>query len=378
VFVEALQGSKATELGQINFQHPGRTAANFDEKLDRFSFIGLDVALQALIASPALWAASRSEPSALVFRRNDILDPGASAVFRAVMQLPGVKTHAENLAKVALTDFGSIPSLDDFLRGELGSAGAVVFKSRTTAVAMAYQGAYPVCDATDYDQVLTQVGNRVELIGQVHSVKKGWGANRKPYVFVNFSDWRGRAVKLAIWSDGLKTIEPDVPDESWVGHWVSVTGLVDPAYRGKARATSYMHLSITITAAGQIQTLTKGEAQFRLRPSAVARPTVSSPGRNVDVVKSMVGARAVSRSSSRAIVAPALSPVATQSANQQVLEQMKARARGSSPAGTAPAASVPRSVMPPPPPRPAKAKSDWAAYAIWAIIILAVLKACAG
>ncbi|HAS5344650.1 TPA: protein kinase family protein, partial [Vibrio cholerae] len=77
MYVEALQSSKATELGQVNFQHPKRTANDFNEKLDRFSFLTLDVALQALIASSSIWTISRSEPSAVVFRRNDFLDPGS-------------------------------------------------------------------------------------------------------------------------------------------------------------------------------------------------------------------------------------------------------------------------------------------------------------
>lgn len=76
MFVDALRGSTATEVGQLNFQHPQRSATDFNERLDRFSFLTLDVALHALASSPALWAQSQSEPSAIVFRRNDFLAPG--------------------------------------------------------------------------------------------------------------------------------------------------------------------------------------------------------------------------------------------------------------------------------------------------------------
>lgn len=101
MFVEALRGSAATELGQANFQHPKRTASNFNEQLDRFSFITLDVALQALAVSPGLWKASNSEPSAIVFRRNDFLDPGTSVIFNQVLGLPGLTVPAQSLAQLA-------------------------------------------------------------------------------------------------------------------------------------------------------------------------------------------------------------------------------------------------------------------------------------
>jgi len=58
LYVESLTGAKATELGQLNFQHPQRSANDFGPTLDRFSFLTLDVALQVLIAAPTMWAIS--------------------------------------------------------------------------------------------------------------------------------------------------------------------------------------------------------------------------------------------------------------------------------------------------------------------------------
>jgi len=287
MYVDALRGAQATELGQVNFQHPQRSAGHFSSKLDRFSFITLDVALQALIEKPALWASSRSEPSAVIFRRNDFLDPSRSAVFQEAVAIPSIRDHVENLAKVANASFDSIPSLSEFLQGKGVPVGHLAIPKATARIA--YQSPYPVCDATSYSQVLAMVGSRVELIGRIHSVKKGWAQNRKPYVFVNFSDWRGQAVKLAIWVDGLDVIKPHVPDETWVGRWVSVVGLVDPPFSNKVRSHSYTHLSITITAAGQIQTIAEQEAKFRL--GAIGRSNTSGPPapvtRNADILKGM-------------------------------------------------------------------------------------------
>lgn len=321
MYVEALQSSKATELGQVNFQHPKRTANDFNEKLDRFSFLTLDVALQALIASSSIWTISRSEPSAVVFRRNDFLDPSSSVIFKEVLKITGVGLHVKNLARVALGDFNRVPTLVDFLQNKGIYHEEIIFGQGATLAKAGYQGAYVVCDALKYEKVFEQVGSRIELIGKIHSVRRGWGANRKPYVFVNFSDWRGKAVKLAIWSDGMNAIGANVPDQTWVGRWLSVTGLVDAPYHGHAKSTSYTHISITITAPGQIQQIPEQEARYRLL-GGIAAPARTVPSQNAGILSTMTkGTRA---SNSPIQIRP--TPTAPQkSSNQQLLEKMRAQ-----------------------------------------------------
>lgn len=321
MYVEALQLSKATELGQVNFQHPKRTANDFNEKLDRFSFLTLDVALQALIASSSIWTISRSEPSAVVFRRNDFLDPSSSVIFKEVLKITGVGLHVKNLARVALGDFNKVPTLVDFLQNKGIYHDEIIFGQGATLAKAGYQGAYVVCDALKYEKVFEQVGSRIELIGKIHSVRRGWGANRKPYVFVNFSDWRGKAVKLAIWSDGMNAIGANVPDQTWVGRWLSVTGLVDAPYHGHAKSTTYTHISITITAPGQIQQIPEQEARYRLL-GGIAAPARTVPSQNAGILSTMTkGTRA---SNSPIQIRP--TPTAPQkSSNQQLLEKMRAQ-----------------------------------------------------
>lgn len=323
VFVEALRGSPATEVGQLNFQHPQRSATDFNERLDRFSFITLDVALNALASSSSLWVRSQSEPSAIVFRRNDFLAPGGSTIFNEVAKLQGVATHVRNLARVATGDFQNIPTLANFLQDKGITGSAIIFNPKPSPSAIAYQGAYPVCDATRYAQVLAHVGNRIELIGQINSVRRGLGKNKKPYIFVNFSDWRGDAVKLSIWSDGIKAIGPNVPDDSWVGRWLSITGLVEPPYPGISRSVRYTHLSITISASSQLRQLSETEARFRLRGGSAPSSTSSQ---NRDVLRTM-GA------SPGRTTAPA-TPQRTappRSGNQQVLAAMQAQTSRTTP-----------------------------------------------
>jgi hypothetical protein len=380
MFVETFQGSTATELGQVNFQHPKRTAKDFNEKLDRFSFITLDVALQALTVSPSLWAVSRSEPSAVIFRRNDFLDPGSSVIFGEVLKLQSVAAHAKNLARVVAGEFQSVPTLADFLQDKGVIGGAITFKSKATPAVIGYQGAYPVCDATKYAQVFALVGSRIELIGQIHSVRNGWGANKKPYVFVNFSDWRGQTVKLSIWSDGMKAIGPNVPDESWVGRWLSISGLVDPPYHGQAKATRYTHLSITITTPGQIQQLPEQEARFRLLGSGPSVIMGSSLSRNANILETMSKGQSASTKPIPSKPSHASPP---QSSNQQLLDKMRAQ----TPQPTRPATSAPLPphwrATPAPSSIPASiskrsSSSNWIGWVCLFFIGVGILRKCVG
>ena len=369
MFVDTLRGSTATELGQLNFQHPSRSSSDFNERLDRFSFLTLDVALQALASSPSLWARSQSEPSAVVFRRNDFLAPGASAIFNEVTQLQGVGAHARNLARVAAGNFQNVPALADFLQDRGITGSAIIFNPKASSAEVAYQGAYPVCDATHYAQVLAQVGSRIELIGQIQSVRRGWGANKKPYIFVNFTDWRGEAVKLSIWFDGMKAIEPHVPDDSWVGRWLSVTGLVEPPYHGTARSVRYTHLSITISTSGQLRQLTEQEGRFRLRRGAAPS---SATSRNADVVKTMgTQSPAGVAPSSRTKPQPAAPP---KSPNQQVLAAMQGQAPKTAP----PLANAPQANTNHPKQQSPSDNIGCGTWFVFGIIGLVLLRACAG
>ncbi|MFK2902989.1 phosphotransferase [Dyella ginsengisoli] len=371
MFVEALRGSKATELGQLNFQHPKRSASDFDEKLDRFSFLALDVALQALASDAGIWGRTHSDPDAVVFRRNDYQAPGASSVFKEVLRLAPVESQAKSLAQVAAGSMAQVPSLSDFLQKRGIPQIIVSFTAPAQATPIAYQGPYPVLDALNYAAVLSMVGDKIELVGRILDVKRGFARNRTHYVFVNFADWRGNAVKLSIWSDGLSALRGDVPSESWVGRWITVSGLVDEPFHSNARGRHYTHLSITITQKGQIQTLTEAEAKYRLG-SGPQQP--ANTPKNGDVLRSMGGQTraAPSVAASQKHTPPPSSP---KSGNQRVLEQMR---RSSAPA---------TQTRPTPAPSPApsgpqtKPNSKGLGVGGWIFILLVIfiaLRACSG
>ncbi len=333
----------ASELGHRNFQHPLRTSQHFDTRLDRFSFIHLDLVLRALEADPSLWSRTQSEADAIIFRANDYVDPSASPAFGAVAHLPGLERDTRNFAAICRGGYAEVPTLSDYLGGQNVPQQIVLIK-KTGGESLArtpYIGHYLVLDASSFESFARHVGQTVELIGRVVEVSEGRTKRHgKPYVFVNFGDWRGRCVKLSIWSEALSILAVR-PDASWVGRWVSVKGMVDPVYANKK--LKYENTGITISSAHQIQSIGESEAKYRLgsgSPDAHAR-TQTGAGSKVEATNSAMLAKI--RGTNGVPVPPLQSStrMPTGSPNQQLLNQMRAKSTGSSVAGkTHPAGSA--------------------------------------
>lgn len=258
----------ASELGHRNFQHPRRDSQHFDAKLDRFAFIQIDVALRALEGRSSLWTQTLSEADAILFRANDLVDPASSNAFQLVSGIPGLERDVQNFAGICRAGYSDVPSLQDFVGGRhVPPPGPVIRLGGPVGslARAAYIAAFPVLDASRFDLFVNHIGQKVELIGRIVEVSPGFTARGKgkgrPYIFVNFGDWQTQNVKLSIWSDALATLGAR-PDESWVGSWVSVKGMVDPVYVHKVR--KYQSTGITITTAHQIQRLDEAEAKYRL------------------------------------------------------------------------------------------------------------------
>lgn len=280
MFVPELVSLGGSELGHRDYQHPQRDGKKYDATLDRFSFIALNLALRALCEKPSLWRSSQSGAGVIVFRANDYADPGSSAVLAEIAAIPALARDAKNFGAICNADFGAIPTLAQFAAGTSIPAAAFQIKSRSAAATSAvppagYISAYPVLNATDYAAFERNIGQMVELVGKVIEVKVDRTRGGKPYIFVNFGDWRGNTVKINLWSEALSK-PGERPSEAWVGHWVTIRGLVEPVYANKR--FNYQHISITADAVGQISQLTEAEAKYRLSAlrSPVARTATSS------------------------------------------------------------------------------------------------------
>lgn len=297
-----------SELGHINFQHPDRKSKNpFGPTMDRFSFISLWLALKALDEDPELWNKTNSEMDAIVFRASDYIDPSSSSAFSELMRRSLLSTHAQNFAAVCRAPIEKTPSLEDFLAGKNIPAGAtqISVKPQEGRPKPVYIGAYDVLAATSYEACLRHVGYRVEVIGRIVEVRPGKTTKGKhpgqPYIFVNFGPWQGSVFKVSIWPDGLAALSKK-PDISWVGKWISVVGLMEPPYVNRQRNCS--HLSINVTANGQMAVISEAEAKFRLTPVQATSAPARSP--NQEALNKIKGQQTTSRPPSYAPVAPPL------------------------------------------------------------------------
>jgi len=100
MFVPGLPEGQGTEVGHKHFQHPHRTTKLFGPKMDRFSFIVIDVSLQALQIDPSLHKRFREGGNAIIFNANDFAAPASSEIFRIIRAMPALRDSATNLAAV--------------------------------------------------------------------------------------------------------------------------------------------------------------------------------------------------------------------------------------------------------------------------------------
>jgi len=313
MFVPGMTPGNGSEAGHKHFQHPLRSTSNFGPKMDRFSFIAVDLSLAALIEDKNLHPKFRNGGETIIFTGNDFADPHNSAVFQILLSNPKLKDSARNFAAICEADISAVPTLEDFLSAKNIPAAKARVDIRVPVEPrkVTYISAFPVIDALDFQAAARHVGDKIELIGQIVGVKEDFGrrgrGKNKPYVFINFGHWRGNIVKISIWSEGLAKLK-EKPSPNWVGKWVSVTGLLDPPY--SSARYGYTHLSVTVQEDGQIQTLDEAQARFRLgkgtaqsassqksgasqpRSTSTTKTTGTKPGSgssNQDILKKFAG-----------------------------------------------------------------------------------------
>jgi hypothetical protein len=309
MFVPGMRQGNGSETGHKHFQHPDRRVSHFGPKMDRFSFIALDLSLRAVIEDKSLYPKFREGGETVVFKANDFADPDHSEVFQRLLAMPKLKEQARRFAAICEAPLAAAPTLDEFLAGTNIPAAKTQITTRpstpTRSAPASYISAYPVVDALNFSAAMQRVGDRVELIGRIVEVKPGSrkagkGAAKR-YVFINFGSSRGNIVKISIWSEGLAKLK-EKPSTAWVGRWVSVTGLIDVPHEYKRSK----HLSITVQEDGQIQQLSETEAGLRL-----ASMSTAPPPRNLSAAPAAASPTTPAKASAAASAsAPAKTPAA--------------------------------------------------------------------
>ena len=110
IFVPAMKGWSASEVGHQHYQLPQRTARHFDENLDNFSALVIYLTLLSLTERPALWQEYHDEN--LLFTKADFLDPASSSLFAKIKEIgPEHQRLAEVLAGAAAGPPTAVPHL---------------------------------------------------------------------------------------------------------------------------------------------------------------------------------------------------------------------------------------------------------------------------
>ena len=86
MYVPAMKGQKAREMGSPDFRHPKRTEDNFDEHIDDFAIASILLSLKAISLNPKLLNLY-GDSDRLLFSQKDYLDLGNSYVINAIRPL---------------------------------------------------------------------------------------------------------------------------------------------------------------------------------------------------------------------------------------------------------------------------------------------------
>ena len=115
IFVTAMSGWTASEVGHQHYQHPRRNAQHFDINLDNFSSLVIYLSLFSLVERPSLWQEHHDEN--LLFTKADFIDPAASSLFGKINELsPEHRRLADVLAEAATGSPADVPCLLDLVK----------------------------------------------------------------------------------------------------------------------------------------------------------------------------------------------------------------------------------------------------------------------
>ena len=127
VFLSLFKGISSPELGHRNYQHPGRTARDYDEKVDNFPALVIHLSLMAVGSDPSLWDRFHNGDN-LLFTKNDLANPGSTNLWSALAGIPDEEIHrlTAELERCCRLPVSQTPPLHDILgcKGGTGSSSS--------------------------------------------------------------------------------------------------------------------------------------------------------------------------------------------------------------------------------------------------------------
>jgi hypothetical protein len=303
MFVPGMREGYGNETGLKYFQHPARSTKHFGPKMDRFSFITVDLSLSALKEDPSLYPRYREGGETIIFKANDFADPSSSPVFRYLAQRPTLRQAATRFAAICQSSYDAVPTLEDFLAGRNVPAAEVLRigdRQRAPERRPSYIAAYPVLDGTSFLDAIAKFGQRVELIGQIRRTRQGKTKHGKPFMFLHFDQQAKDGVRIILWSEALEQLRHE-RNTNWEGKWISCTGLLADRFpRARSGRYKYIYIGIVIETPSQLSIIDEAEARYRLRQDTVTatdHTAAVSLVRNIDKLKPIVVASTSSSAS---------------------------------------------------------------------------------
>lgn len=221
MYVPALEGKPASELGNIHFQHPARTNSDFNSKLDRFSEIVLFLALSGLSRRHQLWNKYQSGGEGLLFTRASFLDPFHSPLLQELETLTDLRGYIQLFRQICTSSLESVPSLNDFLALKPESYSMVeMTRQATSHQKVTYS-------ANDRYTILRNLGKLATVVGLVSEVFRGTTPDGHPHIFINLGSWKAKCFTIILWDKALELLKKsEIEPTDFIGTWVSVTGVL--------------------------------------------------------------------------------------------------------------------------------------------------------
>lgn len=273
LYVPGMQQGDGDEIGIAHFQHPSRTEKLFGPRMDRFSFAVIWLSLESLARKPDLYDKYGTSDN-IIFSSTDYVQWSSAEVVRELLAIKDLSPFVARVGRLCEISPDELPPLSDVLDVAKLIAGKVVVAPFVAPALV------PVLEALAYNEIRSHIGERIEVRGDITEVHYGRSRNtQREYVLISFTNhWQGPQFRIAIWNLLLPQMQRR-PDDSWVGRYVSVSGLVDPEYQYKNRGRSYPRLGITIQEENQLRFINKPKP-----PPVVQR---QSPTRNADILKTL-------------------------------------------------------------------------------------------
>lgn len=249
MYLPDISSLQVNELGHPNFQHPKRTARDYNNSIDRFSSIVIYTALKAISVAPSLWKKYDNGDN-ILFRGQDFANPSNSQLIKDLARYSELSRFSNNIIAVSAWDFNKVPALTEFIANTYQPPLNIVPSTVTV------RSAYTVIDGSQKGRLLEYLGQKVEVVGKISAHRNGSTTYGKPYMFLNFGVYPYQTFTIVIWSEALsELINIGTNPVNLVGNFVSITGVLS-LYKGNPQ--------IAIEYASQIQVLT-GQSEVNVR-----------------------------------------------------------------------------------------------------------------